>query len=34
LLRMWHIRIESWMLEQAGIPQPEEGQEGLRLVKS
>ncbi|RIX47585.1 MAG: DUF4102 domain-containing protein [Rhodocyclales bacterium GT-UBC] len=22
LLRMWHIRIESWMLEQAGIEQP------------
>jgi integrase len=34
LLRMWHTRIEAWMLEQAGIPQPEEGAEGLRLVKA
>ncbi|MCX8086722.1 MAG: integrase family protein [Rhodocyclaceae bacterium] len=32
LLRMWHGRIETWMLEQAGIPLPEEGSEGLRLV--
>ena len=34
LLRMWHTRIEAWMLEQAGIDQPAEAQEGLRLVKS
>ena len=30
LLRMWHV----WILEQAGIPQPEEVQQGLRLVKA
>lgn len=33
LLRMWHTRIEAFMLEQAGIPQPGEGAEGLQLVK-
>jgi integrase len=33
LLRMWHVRIEAFMLEQAGIPQPAEDAEGLRLVK-
>lgn len=33
LLRLWHTRIEAWILEQAGIPQPEEGAEGLRRVK-
>jgi integrase len=33
LLRMWHIRIEAWILEQAGIEQPKEGEQGLRLVK-
>lgn len=33
LLRMWHTRIEAWILEQAGIEQPEAGQQGLRLVK-
>ncbi|MDP2831945.1 MAG: integrase family protein [Pseudomonadota bacterium] len=33
LLRMWHERIEAWILEQAGIQQPEEGASGLRLVK-
>ncbi|MDP2833832.1 MAG: site-specific integrase [Pseudomonadota bacterium] len=33
LLRMWHTRIEASILEQAGIEQPEEGQQGLRLVK-
>jgi integrase len=32
LLRMWHTRIEAWILEQAGIPRPEEATEGLRLV--
>lgn len=32
LLRLWHTRIEVWILEQAGIPQPEENAEGLRLV--
>lgn len=33
LLRLWHTRIEAFMLEQAGIPQPAEDAEGLRLVK-
>lgn len=33
LLRMWHIRIEAWILEQAGLEQPEAGQQGLRLVE-
>jgi len=34
LLRLWHVRIEAFMLEQAGIAQPEEAAEGLRLVKA
>lgn len=33
LLRMWHTRIEAWILEQARIEQPKEEQAGLRLVK-
>lgn len=32
LLRMWHVRIEAWMLEEAGIPQPAENAKGPRLV--
>ena len=33
LLRMWHTKIEAWVLEQAGIEQPGEGQaSGLRVV--
>ncbi|MEX8519894.1 MAG: tyrosine-type recombinase/integrase [Leptothrix sp. (in: b-proteobacteria)] len=34
LLRMWHIRAEAWMLEQAGIEQPSASEEptGLRVV--
>lgn len=34
LLRMWHTRIESWMLEQAGIEQPQAktGKPSLRVV--
>lgn len=32
LLRKWHEKIEAWILEQAGIEQPTEGQTGLRLV--
>lgn len=33
LLRMWRIKIESWILEQAGIEQPSEEQApGLRVV--
>ena len=31
LLRMWHTKIESWFLEQAGI-KLEEVQPGLRVV--
>lgn len=36
LLRAWHTKIEAWILEQAGIeqPQPDEVAGGLRLVKS
>jgi integrase len=34
LQRMWHTRIETWILEQAGIEQPKEEQTGLRLVKT
>lgn len=34
LLRMWHVKIEKWMLEQAGLAQPKEEQSGLRVVKS
>ena len=35
LLRMWHTRIEAWMLEQAGIEQPsEEAKPGLKVVNS
>jgi len=33
LLRLWHTRIEGFMLEQAGIPQPAEDAQGLQLVK-
>lgn len=32
LLRMWHTRIEAWILTEAGIQQPEEEAAGLRLV--
>ena len=33
LLRMWHVKIETWILEQAGIEQPSEEQPaGLRVV--
>ena len=33
LLRMWHTKIEGWILEQAGIEQPgEEQTQGLRVV--
>jgi integrase len=32
-LRMWHTKIEGWILEQAGITQPSEYQKlGLREV--
>ena len=35
LLRMWHTQIEAWMLEQAGLEQPQstEAVHGLRRVK-
>lgn len=32
LLRMWHVRIEAFMLEQAGIAHPTEDEQKLRLV--
>jgi integrase len=34
LLRMWHTKIEKWILEQAGIKQPSEETTGLRVVQS
>lgn len=35
LLRSWHVKIEAWILEQAGIEQPSEEQAaGLRMVKA
>ena len=33
LLRMWHEKIEAWILGQAGIEQPAIGESGLRVVK-
>ncbi len=34
LLRLWHTRIEAWILEQARLEPPaEEAQQGLRLIK-
>jgi len=33
MLLQWHVRIEAWILEQAGIALPEEGTAGLRRVK-
>lgn len=32
LLHLWHVKIEKWILEQAGIGQPQSVQEGLRVV--
>jgi len=32
LLRMWHVKIEASILEQAGIAQPAEANDSLRLV--
>ena len=33
LLRMWHTKIEGWILEQAGIVQPkEDAKPGLKVV--
>ena len=35
LLRMWHTRIEAWLLEQAGIEQPsEEAKPGSRVISA
>lgn len=34
LLRMWHVKIEGWILEQAGIEQPAEDAPRLRAVKA
>ena len=34
LLRMWHTRIEEWILDQASIEQPKEGERALRIVQS
>lgn len=33
LLRMWHVKIEAWILKQAGIEQPSEEQPALRVVE-
>ena len=33
LLRMWHVKIEAWIMEQAGIEQPTEGRTDLKVVK-
>lgn len=32
LLHLWHVKIEAFILEQAGIEQPQAVQEGLRVV--
>lgn len=34
LLRMWHVKIEAWILEEAGIkqPKPEQAAKRLRVV--
>jgi integrase len=34
LLRMWHERIEAWILEQAGIEQPKQMEKSIELVIS
>jgi len=33
LLRVWHTKIEAWILRQAGIEQPTDEQVTLRVVK-
>lgn len=35
LLRQWHVKIEAWILDQAGIQQPsaEQATNPLRVVK-
>ena len=32
LLRMWHVKIESWMLQEAGIEIPQENSPPLKMV--
>jgi integrase len=34
LLRMWHTKIEAWILTEAGIEQPGESDAGLRVVRN
>jgi integrase len=34
LLRQWHSKIEKFILDEAGIPQPKEGAKRLRVVNS
>ncbi|NMQ28200.1 DUF4102 domain-containing protein [Candidatus Accumulibacter phosphatis] len=34
LLRMWHTKIEAWILTEAGIEQPGESDAGLRVVQN
>ena len=34
LLRQWHTKIEKFILDEAGIPQPKEGSKRLRVVNS
>ena len=34
LLRQWHVKIEGWILEQAGVEQPKENAPALRVVNS
>jgi integrase len=34
LLRMWHTKIEAWILNEAGIEQPGESDAGLRVVRN
>lgn len=34
LLRVWHTKIEAWILEQAGIEQPNEGRSPISLAAS
>ncbi|MDB4303954.1 site-specific integrase [Desulfosarcina sp.] len=34
LLRLWHVKIEKWILDQAQIKQPEPGTGGLKIVQT
>ena len=35
LLRMWHTKIEAWILEQAGIEQPvDDSRPGFRVINA